>query len=157
MPGDEYELDLSLEDDFARVGEAHWFSDDTMHIPHSKFDSPEQYAYVLSQLSRITGGAIQLEQIQAGRCWPDRWVSFELNGETYVYRIETESLNWFNANLLTEIDRLAGPGPEGQHLFWRDDSLGFDITYRTEAELDALAAQTGISFTGLSRGQVPLG
>lgn len=157
VPGDVYDLDLSAEADFARVGEARWFSDDTMHIPHANFDSPEQYAYVLSQLERITGGEIRLENIQAGRCWPDRWISFDWNGETYAYRIQTESTNWFNANLLTEIDRLAGPGPEGQRLYWRDDALGFDITYRTPEALEALAEQTGISFTGLSRGQVPLG
>lgn len=157
VPGDEYELGLEYPEDYARVADAVYFSDDIFHFPHHSFDEPEQYVYVLSQVGRISGGAIQLEDMDGGRDLLGRtWVSFTLNGETRRYLIRKEYNHWFNANLLTEVSELAGEGPDGRCLYWRDDSLGFDMVYRSRKELETLAERTGINFFGLSQGQIIL-
>lgn len=157
VPGDEYELGLEYPEDYARVADAVYFSDDIFHFPHHSFDEPEQYVYVLSQVARISGGEIQLEAVEGGRDLLGRtWVSFTLHGETRRYMIRREYNHWFNANLLTEVSELAGEGSDGRRLYWRDDELGFDMVYRSRRELETLAERTGINFFGLSQGQITL-
>lgn len=133
------------------------YSDSVFNFMRNSCYTPEHYTYILSQIQRISGGEVVLDNIRSGRVLGigRLWVSFSLDNVEYKFSIPSSGRR-FNPEILTVVSDIAGENSDGKKIFWNGDEQGVHIVYCTKDTLLRLAEQTGINFCGLDDAQIEL-